>query len=249
MNKILNQFTIDPKRFSRLLSFTYCYLILIFITVTVGWYMYITTTPKNMPPFPIRVLDVILAGALLSYIPLVFIGIAPSVILESVVRNPSTSGVLSISRDSWQNDFLFPGYAGKTMCSHCWQAAGRMIITLYAGVIVCAIFPILIILQALIILLIIPFSMIFNKEMETWSFLWRRMWSFHGDFEDIFTGHRRREIPYKRAAPPVPLTKFQVFAETTTLMMKQFFIQSGRTLWALKQRACPIVRIEYDSKD
>lgn len=75
----------------------------------------------------ITILSSVVRALILGYVPMVFLGVAPVVIVESFLKKKG-AGALSISSDSWHAKIAGTRYG--TLCSYCWLIPRKLIGTI-----------------------------------------------------------------------------------------------------------------------
>lgn len=218
---------INPIRLARLFTFSWCFCILIFTQVVT--YQIVASISQSI------VFDTcvgITIGFIIAYIPLVFVGIAPSVILESLVTNPVIKSRLIISNNSWHGDNEYMiGLPGNTLCSHCWATPFRMSMSFYGGISLGSIFILIVILAYFIKLIALSFFLLFAKIFgykikSLKSIFFEVLVILNAPMQDALANISYRPIVMNKKEPGIFI---------------KFIQKSVDVILALKNKACPTI--------
>lgn len=232
----------------RLVTFTWCLVILFScIVFVVNGFM---AERRSNIEIPSILLLGVSGGFILSYIPLVFLGIAPSVILESLMEEPDIKKGLVLNTNSWHGDnfLLISCMYDRTLCRHCWTTPFRLGVTIvmsYAFFLVIP--PIVVILFAIKLLAIIGLTIpiyIKGYRYKSWKLVFEEFIKIRFNFiQYTFLSEPRKPITIK----PIMARKVEIYKPcwfiekiwSISEFVVDFFSKSWNIIVTLKNKACP----------
>lgn len=159
------------------------------------------------------------SGMLLSYIPMVFLGIAPLVLVEATLYR-SEGKNLQIPYHVWHGDYL-PMSQGHTLCSHCWKTPLR----LYAGIIDQIIMACLFCLRTLSIVIYFTFMSLLQKERNSEFGFFETVWNCEISMDNLF----------------IPTTQPAKTIQKKSGFLPALLAKTSNVLEMLKKKACPTI--------